>query len=88
MIYTDKPSRRHPFSAIEWCIVVAVLLIAIAIVVPVKTNPTTEPWYVHAYEGWTWVGKTHNGDDIYMRYLPERHITVYSTWRGMSVVKD
>jgi prepilin-type N-terminal cleavage/methylation domain-containing protein len=84
--------KMPKFTAIEMMIVIAVLAIIAAIIVPSCLKATNKldhqpTWHIN-YDGWTWVGQTHGGDDIYMKHMPEQHITVYSTWRGMSVVKD
>jgi hypothetical protein len=85
MLSPDRPSRKK-LTVIEWCIVAAVLAIAAAIVVPAfvgHQNVRHDP-----KEGWTYVAQTRFGDDIFMKHFPEQHITIYTTWRGMSVVKD
>lgn len=84
--------KLSKLTVIDIAIGIAIIAIIAAIAVPglmkasgkLDHQPT---WHVN-YEGWTWIGRTHGGDDIYMKHLPEQHITVYSTWRGMSVVKD
>lgn len=70
---------------------IAVVGMIAAIIIPHVVTVQTEkrPWYAaEGKDGWTWVAQTQNGDHIYKKYLPEEHVTIYCTWRAMSVVKD
>ena len=84
--------KRSGITAIEICIIVAIIAIIAAIVIPALSSKST-PIQVNTahreYEGWTWVTASPWGN-LYMKHLPEKHITVYwDTHNGnMQVVND